>query len=183
MSTQKHHKKFTVSPFGWIGIALVLIVLISTLPFLDYFPLGEKVEVLPDSSHVPEGSDPGPYNSDPPTSGRHYEEHFASRFFDTSTYTYPEGFLVHNLEHGYVIFWYNCSLLTARECDGLKTEIKSIMDEVDMYKVIAFPWNSLQQPVVMTSWGRLLRFEQFDTQIAAAFIEKYQNAAPEPQGD
>ena len=22
---------------------------------------------------------------------------------------YPEGYLVHNLEHGYVIFWYNCA--------------------------------------------------------------------------
>jgi hypothetical protein len=25
-----------------------------------------------------------------------------------------EGYLAHNLEHGHVIFWYNCNLLTRR---------------------------------------------------------------------
>jgi len=187
MSTQKHDRKqrkqVIVSPLAWIGITFVLIIALSTLPFLDYAPLGEKVDILSDTSHVPEGSDPGPYNSDPPTSGRHYEEHFTSRFFETNSYAYPEGFLVHNLEHGYIIFWYNCDILTTQECAALKSDIKSVMEGVDMYKVIAFPWTSIRQPVVMTSWGRILRFEQFDPKVAATFIEKYQNHAPEPQGD
>ena len=39
---------------------------------------------------------------------------------------------------------------------------------------------SLDTPVAMTSWGRLQRFDSFDPQTAAAFIEANRNKAPEP---
>ena len=46
------------------------------------------------------------------------QNHFSSKFFDENTYEFPEGYLVHNLEHGYAIFWYNCDLLSAEECSS-----------------------------------------------------------------
>lgn len=171
------------SPFLWIGAFLVVIIILSFVPSIDFNPVGKKITVMPDRSHVPIGTDPGPYNSDPPASGRHYAEHFTSNFFDTNSYTYPEGYLVHNLEHGYVIFWYNCDLLSELQCLTLKSEIQDVMDQVNMYKVIAYPWPSVEVPVVLTSWGRMLSMPQFDSQLALAFIDKYQEQSPEPQGE
>ncbi len=47
--------------------------------------------------HVPEGTDPGPYNSNPPTSGPHYGQEYEAGFFDEqspeSRVKYTEGYL------------------------------------------------------------------------------------------
>jgi hypothetical protein len=171
------------SPILYVAGALMLIIVLVVALSVDFNPIGEKVEVMPSSDHVPEGTDPGPYNSNPPSSGKHYDEHFTSEFFEENEYEFPEGFLVHNLEHGYVIFWYNCDLLDESGCTELKDQIQSVMTRVNMDKVIAYPWPKIDQPVVMTSWGRLLRFNEFDPQLAYQYARKYHNQAPEPGGD
>jgi hypothetical protein len=165
------------------GVALIAIALIAS-SFLREPPpeLGEDVPVMPDTSHVAEGTDPGPYNSDPPTSGKHYEQTLNAGFFNEGdvTATYPEGHLVHNLEHGYVIFWYNCSLVSEEECTNLKEQIRQVMEEENNFKVIAFPWPSIDVPVVMTSWGRIMPMESFDPEVAQEFVQTKRNKAPEP---
>ena len=80
--------------------ALLLITILVVAVSVDFNPIGEKVEEMPSGSHVPEGTDPGPSTSDPPTSGMHFPEHFPPEFFHENEFEYPEGFLVHNLEHG-----------------------------------------------------------------------------------
>jgi hypothetical protein len=182
-TNKTYKKKLKISPFVWIGAALVAIVLMTLSFNVDLNPIGEKVEVMPDRYHVSQDSDPGPYSTNPPTSGRHYAEHFTSEFFDVNTYAHPEGFLVHNLEHGYVIFWYNCDLLSQDQCVQLKAEIKGVMEKAKMNKVIAFPWPSIDAPVVITSWGRMLRMEKFDPDLAFRYVSKYRNHSPEPQGE
>lgn len=176
-------KKLTISPLAWVFAALLALILMVISFRVDFNLIGEKVEVMEDASHVPEGTDPGPFNTNPPTSGTHYEEHFTSEFFDENIYDYPEGFLVHNLEHGYAIFWYNCDLLSLEKCEQLKSEIKGVMEKARMYKVIAYPWPSIETPVVITSWGRMLRMEKFDPDLAFRYVIKYRNQSPEPQGE
>ena len=61
---------------------------------------------------------------------------------------FPEGYLLHNLEHGYTIFWYNCDLLDEASCSNLKTEIKSVMDDLNNFKVIGFPRKSIESSLV-----------------------------------
>jgi len=144
---------------------------------------GKEVPVL-SASHVEKGTNPGPYNSDPPTSGQHYASEFEAGFFNeadlTSLPAYPEGYLVHNLEHGYVIFWYNCAVLDEAGCEQLKTGIRDVMEEFDGVKLIAFPRASLQVPLVMTSWGRLQEFGAFDAGQARRFVRANRYRAPEP---
>ena len=171
------------SPIVYAAGALLVIIILVIAVSVDFNPIGEKVDVMPSRDHVAEGDDPGPFNSNPPTSGTHYPEHFSSEFFHENEYEFPEGFLVHNLEHGYVIFWYNCDLLDESGCAELKDQIQSVMTRVNMNKVIAYPWQKIDQPVVMTSWGRLLRFDEFDPQLAYRYARKYHNQAPEPWGD
>jgi hypothetical protein len=55
------------------------------------------------------------------------------------------------------------------------------MDDAGNLKVIAFPWSSVDVPVVMTSWGQMLRMESFDLASANEFIRTNRNRAPEPQ--
>ena len=77
------------------------------------------------------------------------------------------------------MFWYNCDLLGDGECGGLKDEIQDVMASVGNFKVIGFPRPSQNSPVVMTSWGRLLQLEQFDSDLAEQFVRNYRNQAPE----
>lgn len=182
-SVYKRKKSFKLSPPAYIGGALVALVLLLVAFNLDFNPVGVKVDVMPTRDHVPAGTDPGPYNTNPPSSGNHYAEHFSSEFFNEKKYNYPEGYLVHNLEHGYAIFWYNCDLLGPEECTQLKAEIKGVMEEAKMYKVIAYPWPKIDVPVVITSWGRMLSMEKFDSEMAFAYVSQYREKSPEPQGD
>jgi len=135
--------------------------------------------------HVPEGTDPGPYNTDPPTSGSHYATPINPGFYDEgdldSLGEHPEGYLVHNLEHGYIVFWYDCEELQG-DCDQLKSQIRQVLEDFDNVKVIAAPWDNTDVPVVMTSWGRMLRMESFDSGAARDFVQRNRNRAPEPAG-
>ena len=180
-ATSKHSKFFS----GSSVVVLLAVLGIGITVFLasNNAQAGEKVPVMSDTSHVPEDTDPNPYNSNPPTSGIHYPVDLKPGFYTENTYDYPEGYLVHNLEHGYVIFWYNCSLLSDVECTTLKSQIKAVMDEKDNFKLIAYPWEKTEVPLVLTSWGRVLPMESFDRQAALDFIRRNLNKAPEPNAD
>lgn len=170
------------------------VVSVAALALVGYFvwkvastpaapAVGEAVPVDPQGrTHIPEDSDPGPYSTNPPTSGHHYPTPLSAGFYDTNIYPqYPQGHLVHSLEHGYVIFWYNCKKLSDSQCSEMKTQIKAVMDAAGGFKVIAYPWDSIDVPLVMTSWGYMLRFETFDPQLAQAFILQHRNRSPEPE--
>jgi hypothetical protein len=133
---------------------------------------------------VPEGQDPGPFNSNPPTSGPHYSGEFDAGFYEESSpeaqVPYPEGYLGHNLEHGYVIYWYNCDLLESNECTELKDQIKESMADNGRTKLIAFHRSSLDVPVAMTTWGQMLKMDKFDAGQAEIFVSANRNRAPEP---
>lgn len=141
-------------------------------------------DVIPIDSaeHVNPGSDPGPYASNPPAGGKHYAEDWEAGFYDETaqetTLPYPQGYLVHNLEHGYVIFWYNCSV--SNDCNTLKQQIRAVMSEFSNVKLIAFPWSDMDYPLAMASWGRLLRFENINLDTMRAFVRNNRNKAPEP---
>ena len=81
------------------GAFLVWLFMASSkpLPGTKVADLGRK--------HVPAG-EVVEYNSNPPTSGSHYEDWIRSGVYDT---TKDDRNLVHSLEHGYVIMSYNCN--------------------------------------------------------------------------
>ena len=67
--------------------------------------------------HIQVGEQHEPYNSDPPTSGPHYAQPAQAGFYDEAL---PDEQLVHNLEHGYIVIWYNCARLEGTACNALK---------------------------------------------------------------
>lgn len=91
----------------WLVIAITVLLLVAFLIWLfiaSSKPLpGAKISDL-GRGHVPIGEKVD-YNSNPPTSGKHYEDWIRS-----GVYAEPKDDrnLVHSLEHGYVIMSYNC---------------------------------------------------------------------------
>lgn len=164
----------------WGGLGLGVLAIIGLIVWQGARPLtGEEIQIM-SSSHISVDSDPGTYNSNPPTSGPHYPEEAQAGFYETNIYQIPSGYLVHNLEHGYIIFWYNCADLSESVCSELKSQIKAVMDEVNNVKVIAYPWDSIDIPVAMTSWGRLQKMETFNAAQARSFYKTNLNRSPEP---
>ena len=168
----------------WGGLAALVVAALGLILWNAVRPAaGQQIAVLP-PNHVPEGTDPGPYTSEPPSSGPHYGAPFAAGFYETgdpeAEVPFPEGYLMHNLEHGYVVLWYNCAGLQESDCRVLKSEIKEVMERNDNFKLIAFPRPAMDSTVALTSWGRLLSMQQFDGQRASRFIAANLNRAPEP---
>jgi hypothetical protein len=183
---ERQRKKARKNQLIWGGIIVGVLLAIGYLGWTAFRPAaGEAVPIMANAGdHVPEGSDPGPFNSDPPTSGQHYGQELDAGFYEESDPAvqneYPEGYLIHNLEHGYTIFWYNCDLLDEAGCSKLKSEIKNVMNDVNNFKVIGFPRSSISSPLVLTSWGRMLAMETVDSNRARDFINRNRNRAPEP---
>lgn len=182
---EKRAREKLISRITWGVVGGVLLIGLGYMLWIAVRPAtGQSVPVMADTGHVEEGTNPGPYNSDPPTSGRHYESEFEAGFYEETSpeaqSPYPEGYLVHNLEHGYVIFWYNCQLLDEQGCQNLKSQIRDVIDQENSFKVIAFPRDTIEVPVVVTSWGQTQSFENFDPKQASAFVARNRNKAPEP---
>lgn len=178
---ERNRRQKIIANLIWAGIGVVIVGVIGFVVWRGVRPtLGESVQVMAIGQHIPTDSDPGQYNSNPPTSGPHYAVEATKGFYDDNIYTYPAGYLVHNLEHGYIIFWYNCNLLDETGCTDLKSQIKAVMDDLGGTKLIAYPLPSLDMPLVMTSWGRLEKFATFDAEKAKAFYRTNLNRSPEP---
>jgi hypothetical protein len=182
----RRQRKKTINTLIWGGVGIGIIAVLGFIIWTIARPAaGEDVPVMANAGeHVAVGQDRGPFNSDPPTSGRHYGDEYEAGFYEPSApeaqFEYPEGYLIHNLEHGYVIFWYNCDLLDDSGCNEVKDQISNVIAEFNGFKVIGFPRTSIDVPVVATSWGRLQRFDNFDEDLAVDFVRANQGRAPEP---
>jgi hypothetical protein len=170
---------------GWSQaiITAIVVIFLVVSKYRNSDSLMGTAVAIPSRDHLPDGTLPGPYNSNPPAGGAHYATDFTSRFYQESDLAtipkYPQGYLVHSLEHGYVIFWYNCQVPNT-DCASLKQTIQKVMDETGGTKLIAFPWSDSKVPLTMTSWGRILEFQNPDPVVMKQFVLRNRNQAPEP---
>ena len=168
--------------FGGIGLAVFLIIGFVLWTTLQP-PVGEGFPIM-SPNHIADNIYPGEYNSDPPTSGPHYAVGLPGGFYDETDLPqlppYPDGHLVHNLEHGYIIFWYNCNVINEVDCANLKTQMIDYMGKSSNLKLIAFPRKSIDHPLILTSWGYLLELHDFDENVVGQFIRRNKSHAPEP---
>jgi hypothetical protein len=136
--------------------------------------------------HIQRGTPHDPYNSNPPTSGPHYADktnmlQVQAGFYDESNAPLDED-LIHSEEHGYVIIWYNCAKAPNVSCDALKQGIKELRDQLGDTKLIALPRANLDTMLAMTSWGKLQKFDAFDTDQMSSFYHRNFEQSPEPDG-
>lgn len=112
------------------------------------------------------------YDSQFPTSGKHAPSPIAPGFYASEL---PSVGLVHSLEHGNIVIYYE---------DPGADAIRRLKDWTSLFGgkwdgVLATPSPGLGEAVVLTAWNRLLRLEKFDAAAAAAFIDAYRGRGPE----
>lgn len=122
------------------------------------------------------------YDTDPPSGGDHYGTWAAFQSYD---FAVPDGFLVHALEHGAVVFWYNCPGGCADEVATVEAFIASLPDDplCDPFDVprraILTPSATLGSRWAASSWGYSLKADCFDEAAFGAFYAEHYGEGPE----
>jgi hypothetical protein len=113
------------------------------------------------------------YDHRPPTGGDHFPVPATCGFYGTDRP--PDELVVHDLEHGAVWIAYQPDAGEA-ELDALRTLA------AQQAKVMITPYDGLDSPLVLTSWGRQLPVDSLDDPRVQQFIDTYRNGpnAPEP---
>lgn len=147
---------------------------------------GKLLQGSDDRAHVPNGqtvpfctqeqlaannwSDPLCYPSNPPTSGPHAASAAPFRVF-----TQPVGkeFLVHSMEHGGVVIWYNAA-------DTGVIQKLTALTEANIQRgkeLVLVPYPDMEaNTIALTAWTRLDKFpvSQFDVDRVQTFINVYE---------
>jgi len=98
MRERQRHQKMR-SNLVWGAVGLVAVVIVGFFVFRgsgQASPVGEQIAIPADYvNHIEEGTDPGPFPSDPPAGGSHYASEFDAGFYDENSpqaqLPYPEG--------------------------------------------------------------------------------------------
>ncbi|HWI50548.1 MAG TPA: DUF3105 domain-containing protein, partial [Symbiobacteriaceae bacterium] len=78
---------------------------------------GLETVLCKSANHVPDGQQVR-YDSDPPVAGEHWETWVAPGFYQAAQ---ANEKLVHNLEHGHIVIYYDQAKLTADQVAALRT--------------------------------------------------------------
>jgi hypothetical protein len=112
------------------------------------------------------------YGSDIPTSGLHDPKWVIPGVYDSAQ---RQEKLVHALEHGLVVVYYDKPGAAAWE---------TLTAWAGLYNnpwsgIVVTPKPGLGEALVLTAWNRLFRLERFDADAAAAFIDAFRGRGPE----
>ncbi len=115
------------------------------------------------------------YGTNPPTSGDHLQTPAQSGFFDEPV---RPGAVVHNMEHGQIIFWYD------PDAPEKTIDLIEAVVEQEPVATIAVPWEQLESPYTfaMTAWGASQHCRNVSQEVVDAFRERFQGRGPENVG-
>ena len=169
------------------GIALAVIIgLILYANFQSSRPVGEE-QSLPTlgNTHIAQGStSPIRYNSTPPTSGPHYPG-----LAPWAVYREPIRYeqLIHNLEDGGVIIYYQCEDNCPELVDQLDAFARPLIAAGRHLVVVrndpawtgdagaAAPLHEdMGTRIALVAWQRIDKFDDFDEARIRAFFERYE---------
>jgi Protein of unknown function (DUF3105) len=150
-------------------------------------PCGAVVQqhVIEGATHVPVCSYVD-YHTLPPSSGDHYPYWAAYMTYDSPV---PEGYWVHNLEHGTIVLSYNCG---EAGCADDLAAAQQMMDQFPDDSLCTGEGQGVRHRFVMTpdprldvrfaasAWGWTLRAGCFDRATFLAFANAHYGQGPEP---
>ena len=132
------------------------------------------------SPHIPECF-PVLYSTNPPTSGPHYPIWAAFQTYPTPV---PQGFYVHDLEHGAIVITYNCP----QGCDAELAQLAAFLDArpVDplctppvKFRHVVTPDPHLDVRFAASAWGWALKSKCFDLAVLGPFMDAHYAHGPE----
>ena len=123
------------------------------------------------------------YDTNPPTSGRHYQEPAPDGAYGEAP---QDEQLVHTLEHGRVIVWFKPNLPEDQRAD-----LKALFDE-DSYQMVLAPRADMPYQLAASAWnrdptpngtGRLMTCDRMSPEVfdaLRAFRDEHRSNGPEP---
>jgi hypothetical protein len=132
--------------------------------------------------HVAVGAQGGPYSSVPATSGTHWDTPGQWGVYSQASPAIEDQ-MVHNLEHGGVVIWYQPSQLDSAGVTALENWVRQ-QQQTSQYKVVVSPWTGQDfgHPVAVTAWDWLLYLDSADLDSVRTFFDAHYGDAPEPLG-
>jgi len=112
----------------------------------------------------------------PPAGGPHYDGTVTAGFYESSV---SLGELVHTLEHGAVVDYYDPSAPTDRVRDSLRLWASEHTDPWASFVAVPTPVDDPDHPHVLAAWGRLLRLAEYDAEAVRAFCAEFIGRGPE----
>lgn len=121
------------------------------------------------ADHVENGTEVD-YETAIPTSGTHWQAPAEAGFYEEAT---PAAQLVHNLEHGQVVVYYQ---------DVAGAELVELEDYVvgDAALVAAPAPESAESAITFVAWTKLQGCERLSSEALDAFRQQFQGRGPEP---
>lgn len=166
------------NPLPWIvglgGLAVLVVVQIGINVYREATAPGERF-ASQGNVHVALGTSTPAYNSDPPTSGWHTPDLAA---WGTYVEPQPDQRLVHNMEDGGVILWYEAG--TPEENEAQVAALQEVV-EGRYSRVVIAPREGMPTPYAMTAWQRLARFDTIDAVAMQAFLAAYHGIDHHPR--
>ena len=163
----------------WKSAALVGLPILAIVAFLAISAVREARRPLPgvtypivSREHVPDGTvvDPSKYNSNPPTSGPHWQDPKKPGVYTTPI---PDSQAIHNLEHSHIWITYRdpADTATVNRLVAIANRHPGIM--------LVSPRPQDDAAIVLAAWGRLLKLDHLDDAEIETFIGAYEHGGPE----
>ncbi|MFB6303629.1 MAG: DUF3105 domain-containing protein [Haloferacaceae archaeon] len=116
------------------------------------------------------------YDTYPPTSGPHYSGTVEAGFYEE---TPPMGDIVHTLEHGAVVIYYDPEALTDDARESLRAWANEHTGTWKSVVVVPHAREDPEAPYVLTAWRHRLRMDEYDPEVVRAFLAEYLGRGPE----
>jgi hypothetical protein len=176
-------------PFDWRILLIGGVLLIGAIILVVFIVVGGGPNTsigqqLPNDGqgHVP-ACTAGNYSSTPPTSGCHLD-HPAN--WGVYTAAQEPTQLIHNLEHGGIVGWYQPDQVSDDDVARLADLVNSRVAEGigGRFKFVLSPWGGedFGHPIAVTAWTWLLYLDTADLDAINAFADAHYGEAPEPNG-
>ena len=173
------HPRLFVATFAIIAAIAIAAVVVASRGGGDSRPdYPYSVQTFADQGreHLPVGQPYDFYESDPPTSGPH-----SSQPADWGVHEepIPKEVPVHNMEHGGVVIWYDCSAgvpLDDVQCRELRDQLTALVESnISKAKLVLMsPYAGMERHIALTAWRTLDTLDEFDAARIQAFIDHYE---------
>ena len=177
----------------WRLLSIAAILILGTMILLLIFLFGRAPG--PDSNfvglqqadngrnHIAEGTSGGPYSSTPATSGSHWSSADSPGPWGVYESAQPQERMLHNMEHGGIVIWYQPARLDAAGVTALQNYVRQQVTTTQ-FKVIVTPWSGpdFGHPIAVTAWGWLLYLDTANIDGIRTFLDAHYDQSPEPFG-
>jgi hypothetical protein len=115
----------------------------------------------------------------PPSSGAHYPSPVSWGVYQEPV---RDGYFVHNLEHGGVVFLYSCP----EDCSAVQQQFDALFEKIppettfNQKKVVISPYaGELPTSIVALAWDHQLNLDTFDENAMLLWYKRFVNRGPE----